>query len=101
MADPSTPPIDEKLKALKLKEEAKAAKAAAMAAATAAKAKPAPKEGGAKEKEKDGGTKLGMSITRTEDFGAWYSQVVVEARARRTRRRGTASDVAVPPQPRR
>lgn len=76
MADaaPATPPLEEKLRALALKDKAKKDKAAAHAAASAAK--PA-KE--ATAKDKDAGTKLGLSVTRAEDFGAWYSQVVVEA----------------------
>jgi hypothetical protein len=71
MATPGTPPLEEKMKALGVKERApKAPKPAKPAQAPKAAGAPA----GGKEVKKE--TQLGMNVTRAEDFGAWYSNVV-------------------------
>lgn len=70
---PGTPPLEEKMKAMSVKEKApKAPKAP-----KPEKAPHGAKAGGAaggKELKKE--TQLGMSVTREQDFGAWYSAVV-------------------------
>ena len=68
MATPGTPPLEEKLKSLSVKDK-KPKEAKAPAAPKDAKA-PA----GGKEVKKE--TQLGLAVTRAEDFGAWYSNVV-------------------------
>ena len=69
MATPGTPPLEDKLASMSVKGEKKEAKAKAPKAPAQPKA-----PGGGKEVKKE--TQLGMSVTRAEDFGAWYSNVV-------------------------
>ena len=69
MATPGTPPLEDKLASLALKKEAKAKVPKEPKAPAAPKA-----PGGGKDVKKE--TQLGMSVTRAEDFGAWYSNVV-------------------------
>lgn len=76
MATPGTPPLEDKLASMKLeKEEKAAAKKEKAPKPVKEKAPQAPKPAaGGKEVKKE--TQLGMSVTRAEDFGAWYSNVV-------------------------
>ena len=69
MATPGTPPLEDKLASMSVKGEKKEAKAKAPKAPAQPKA-----PGGGKEVKKE--TQLGMNVTRAEDFGAWYSNVV-------------------------
>jgi hypothetical protein len=69
MATPGTPPLEDKLASMSVKGDKKEAKAKAPKAPAQPKA-----PGGGKEVKKE--TQLGMSVTRAEDFGAWYSNVV-------------------------
>ena len=69
MATPGTPPLEDKLASMSVKGDKKEAKAQAPKAPAQPKA-----PGGGKEVKKE--TQLGMSVTRAEDFGAWYSNVV-------------------------
>ena len=72
MATPGTPPLEDKLASMALKGDKKEGKAKAP---KEPKAPQAPKAaGGGKDVKKE--TQLGMSVTRAEDFGAWYSNVV-------------------------
>jgi len=76
MATPGTPPLADKLASLAIDSPAPKEKAP--------KAPKAPKEAkpssqasaGGKEVKKE--TQLGMGVTREDDFGAWYSQVVTQ-----------------------
>jgi hypothetical protein len=75
MATPGTPPLEEKMKSMSVKEK-KAPKEPKPEKAPQGPGKGAGgagKEGG-KEVKKE--TQLGLSVTRAADFGAWYSNVV-------------------------
>ena len=69
MATPGTPPLEDKLASMSVKGDKKEGKAKAPKAPAQPKA-----PGGGKEVKKE--TQLGMNVTRAEDFGAWYSNVV-------------------------
>jgi hypothetical protein len=75
MATPGTPPLEEKMKSMSVKEK-KAPKEPKPEKAPQGPGKGA--GGGAKEggKEVKKETQLGLSVTRAADFGAWYSNVV-------------------------
>ena len=69
METPATPPLADKMAALSVRapkeKKVKEAKEAAPKAAA-----------GGKDVKKE--TQLGLSVTREQDFGAWYSQASVE-----------------------
>lgn len=71
--------LDESMEDLTV-DEAREAKKKAKAEAKAAKAaKAAAKAAAAAEKGKKKETKLGLSVTKEENFGDWYSEIVTEA----------------------
>jgi hypothetical protein len=72
MATPGTPPLEDKLASMAIKGDKKEGKAKAPKEPKAPQAPKAP--GAGKDVKKE--TQLGMSVTRAEDFGAWYSNVV-------------------------
>jgi hypothetical protein len=78
METPATPLLADKMAALSVRapkeKKVKEAKEAAPKAAA-----------GGKDVKKE--TQLGLSVTREQDFGAWYSQASVQQRAVRSRLR--------------
>jgi hypothetical protein len=73
MATPGTPPLEEKMKSMSVKEK-KAPKEPKPEKAPQGPGKGAGAPAGGKEVKKE--TQLGLSVTRAADFGAWYSNVV-------------------------